>query len=114
MKINPELEVKTAIEIQKEQEKQLKLKDKIIPHNNHTLFEIKEVDGEIKIEEAEYEMGVAQVVNGKLEISNKKVIEKSGCIYISALNKKSALKKYKKGQNGTRYDNSKSIEIKPL
>lgn len=111
MKLDPELEVKTAIEIQKEIEKQLKLDGQIIPHNNHSLFEIEQVGDEIHIRKAEYEMAEAKMVDGALTVGNKKVIKKPGCVYISALNKKSALKKYYKGENGTRYDLSNTLKI---
>lgn len=111
MKLDQELEVKTAIEIQKEQEKQLKLTGSIIPHNNHMLFEIEQSNGKAEVRRAEYEMGEAKMVDGVLVLGNKKVIEKPGCTYISALNKKSALKKYYKGENGTRYDLSNTLNI---
>ncbi|MBP9720571.1 MAG: hypothetical protein KBD02_04850 [Bacteroides sp.] len=64
------------------------LMDSIRPFKGHTLFEINCSTGNIIA--AEYEEINATLHGGV----KKKVIIKENCLYISCLNKKSALKKY--------------------
>jgi hypothetical protein len=111
MKIDQELKVKDKIEIQKEVEKQLKLDGEIIPHGNHTIFEIEQTDSGIEIRVAEFEKAIAEMVNGKLQLSNKQCIKKPNCFYVSALKKETALKKFLNGNNGSRFDKTKAIDI---
>ena len=66
-----------------------KLLDRITPYKGHTLFEIDCTTGEIT--EAKYEEINARFDGGGVK---KKVLVKDNCLYISCLNKKSALKKY--------------------
>lgn len=68
-----------------------KIIDSITPFKGHTLFEINCSTGEVK--EAKYEEVNASFVNGAVK---RKVIINDNCLYISCLNKKSALKKYSK------------------
>lgn len=65
-----------------------KLIDSIVPYKGHILFEIDCSTGEIK--EAKYEE-INATISGAIK---KKVFVKENCLYISCLNKKSALKKY--------------------
>ena len=89
---------KDNIEISVKQKKQIehRLLDKIVPHNNHTLFEIELTSNKIK--KAEYSNTTC--VFG--EAPKREVIVKKNCVYISALNKKNALKKFMKNENGTK------------
>ena len=63
--------------------------DSIHPHKGHTLFEINCSTGEIT--PAKYEQ-IDGLFSG--DGVRKKVFIKENCLYISCLNKKSALKKY--------------------
>ena len=65
------------------------LVDTIRPHKGHTLFEIDCSTGEINA--AKYEQ-IDGVFSG--EGVRKKVLIKENCLYISCLNKKTALKKF--------------------
>ena len=85
--------VKTA-EVKK-QEKKLGV---IKPHKGHTLFEIEVKTMSINLPEFE-----TIEVDWTKDSSNKSKLKvKEGCVYISALNKRNALKKFKKGSNGSR------------
>lgn len=88
-----EISVKKQVQIEKE------LIGKIIPHKNHTLFEINNETGEIK--EALYIPVPTFVKFGeKVEKPKKQALVREGFSYVSAMNKKNALKKYSKGSNG--------------
>lgn len=76
----------------------------IVPHSGHTLWKINKETFEISV--AEYSK--TNYTFGSEE-NNPRVIIKEGYAYVSALNKQNALKKYKKGQTG-----SKPVEDKPL
>ncbi len=84
--------VKTA-----EVKKQVKKLGVIKPHKGHTLFEIEVKSMSINLPEFE-----AIEVNWTEGSSKSKLKVKEGCVYISALNKRNALKKFKKGSNGSR------------
>lgn len=96
-KINP-----IEINVKKEKEIQYELLDKIIPYENHCVWEINNKTLEIK--KAEYYN--KDFILG--EKPKKEIIVKKGYSYISALNTKNAMKKFKKGING-----SKEININP-
>jgi hypothetical protein len=108
---NHKKDTQPKIEITQQQEKKYELKfdSKIIPHKGHTLYEINTETMEIK--QAEY---IVQDVTFdpkwiKSNLStNKKIVKASGMIYISALNKKSALKKFEKGVNGSKNINKET------
>jgi len=100
-----ELKNETKIEISVKQKKQVehKLIGKIIPHEGHIIWQINDETLEIevaKFSNATYHFG------GE---NKKEIITKQGYSYISALNKKNALKKFKQGKNG-----SKPISKEPL
>jgi hypothetical protein len=88
-----EISVKKQVQIEKE------LIGKIIPHRNHILFEINNETGEIS--EATYLPVPTFVKFGeKVEKPKKQALVRDGFSYVSAMNKKNALKKYFKGSNG--------------
>lgn len=105
---------KTELSVQQEQEYQLKLHTTIFSHPNHILWEIDTKT--LKVREATFEAQDIEIDLSK-EVSvftpRGKVIIRQGCVYVSALNKKNALKKYRKGENGSRKDpNGDYMEIK--
>lgn len=65
----------------------------IKPHKNHILYEIDIVSGTIV--EAQFDRPPVvkweDAVNGSISV-NKKITKKPNCIYISAMNKKNAIK----------------------
>jgi len=88
-----EISVKKQVQVEKE------LIGKIIPHENHILFEINDETGEIQ--KATY-LPVPTFVKfgAKIEKPKKQALVREGFTYVSAMNKKNALKKYLKGSNG--------------
>jgi len=102
---------KTKVEItqQKQQEYKLVYQGTIVPHRNHTLFEINPDTLEIK--EAEYKRK-DYIFNPNWKKGDKvnthgDVIMQPGMAYVSAMNKENALKKFKKGSSGTKLDPTK-------
>lgn len=90
-----DIPVKDKIEITKQQqaEKQKILHSKIIPHENHTLFEVDLSIKEIRLAVFDELPAIKWEDALKRKVSAiKKVTKKDNCIYISALNKKNALK----------------------
>lgn len=88
----------TKIEISVNQKKQVEhqLIGKIMPHEGHSIWEVNDETleiGKAKFSNATYQFG------GE---NKKEIITKKGYTYISALNKKNVLKKYKKGVDGGR------------
>lgn len=94
-----ELETKSKIEIQVKKQKQVQneLLYSIVPHNNHTVFEINNETLDVK--KAKYSNVTALDFYGK---PKKEIIVKKNHSYVSALNDKNALKKYLKGKNGSK------------
>lgn len=87
--------VKDKIEITKQQQADTQkiLHSKIIPHENHTLFEVDLSIKEIKLAVFDELPAIKWEDALKRKVSAiKKVTKKDNCIYISALNKKNALK----------------------
>ena len=100
---------KTELSQEKEQEYQLIYQGTIIPYDGHVLYELNLNTNKIK--EAKF-LKQDYVFNPEWSPSKKakvdsKVIMNVGCVYVSALNKDNALKKFKKGSNGTRIDKTK-------
>lgn len=90
-----DIPVKDKIEITKQQEAdtQKVLHSKIVPHENHTLFEIDLSIKEIRLAVFDELPAIKWEDALKSKVSAiKKVTKKDNCIYISALNKKNALK----------------------
>jgi hypothetical protein len=69
----------------------------IRPHKGHTLFEINYKTGEIKKAEFKKQvLNIGEAIHKGVDfVSKKKEIEiKENCVYISALNKENAIKKF--------------------
>ena len=92
-----ELNNKSKIEVSVKQKKQIEyqLVGKIIPFQGHKIWEINNETEEI--DEAKFAKATYHLF-GEFK---KEVIKKQGYTYVSALNKKNALKKYKQGVNGS-------------
>lgn len=91
-----ELPSKENIEISvtQKQQKGNKLIGKIVPHNGHKMWEINTQTLEVK------QVKYSNATYSPYGETKKEIIIKQGCVYISALNEKNALKKYKKKSNG--------------
>ena len=94
-KTNTEIK-KDKIEILKQTKKEFKkiYIGRIKPKKNHQLFEFNKITNEIRLAvfDCPDEINYVDATN-KLISKNKKVTINENCIYISALNKKNALKK---------------------
>ena len=84
---------KLEIVKQQEIEKQKIFDNKIIPHENHTLFEVDLKTKEICLAIFDEQPAIKweDALKGQIS-SQKKVTKKDNCIYISALNKKNVIK----------------------
>jgi hypothetical protein len=105
---------KPKIEISKEQEKKTEIQfdSNIIPHRGHTLFEIDVLTQKVSRAEFEQEDVLFSLNFSKESLAiNKRVIKKEGVFYVSALNEKSALKKFKKGINGSKFNPNKNYHL---
>lgn len=101
-------EHKMEIQVQKKQQIEKELVGKIIPHENHTVWEI--CLNTEKIKKATYVEKKEFINFGELSCNeNKEILVREGFAYVSALNKKNALKKFKKNKNG-----SKNLSKEPL
>lgn len=88
---------KTELQVQKQQEKKATLVGQITPHRGHKVFSINTATGFVK--EAEYEktLETVYVIGRKNQyVNNKRIMIEKYCVYISALNKKNAVKHYNK------------------
>jgi hypothetical protein len=86
----------TELSIKKRKGIEKELIGTIIPHQGHTLWEIDNISKSIKearITNTSYKFGV---------VNNQEIITEEGYTYVSALNKKSAINKFKKGRNGSK------------
>lgn len=93
-----ELKNEPKIEISVKQKKQIEYEfiGQIRPHSGHTLWQINNVT--LEIEKARFN-NTTYNLNEELK---KEIILMKDHTYISALNKKNALKKYKQGTNGSK------------
>jgi len=102
-----ELEVKPKdkLEISVQQKKQIekKLIGDIVPNNGHKIWKINEET--MEVEEAKY-LNDAFIIGTE---NKKEILITNGFFYVSALNKKNALKLYRKGKVG-----GKDIDKDPL
>lgn len=102
-----ELEVKQKdkLEISVQQKKQIekKLIGDIVPNNGHKIWKINEET--MEVEEAKY-LNDAFIIGTE---NKKEILITNGFFYVSALNKKNALKLYRKGKVG-----GKDIDKDPL
>jgi hypothetical protein len=95
LKISP---TQIEISVKKNQQKEKELIGKINPHSGHKTFEIN--NETLEIEEAIFNNDFA-FKYGK-NIQNKEILIREGYSYVSALNKKNALKQFLKGKNGSK------------
>jgi hypothetical protein len=98
---------KMELSIQKKQQKEKEFVGKIIPHAGHKIYEINEETLEIGL--AKYELKT--FIIGQYH-NNPEIIIRNGYSYVSALNKKNALKKYKQGLNGSKEEVKNPLKIK--
>lgn len=101
-----EVKDKMELSIQKKQQKEKVLVGRIIPHAGHKIWEINDETLEINL--AKYELKTFVIGQNH---PNPEIIIRSGYSYVSALNKKSALKKYKQGSNGSKEIGSMDIKL---
>lgn len=101
MKLDEHVTVKDKIEIvgQAEKKYQVNKLATINPHKGHILYEFNLIKKEITV--AEFDKQDVEMLKLKKEWTGvtKKVIVKPDCIYISALNKKNAIKKFMQQSN---------------
>lgn len=91
------------VSVKKQQEKEYTLIGNIVPHEGHTIWEINKET--LSVTKAKF-----LTTNYYMFGENKKEIAvKQGCAYVSALNEKNALIKYKKGLNGGKKLGSEKI-----
>ncbi len=102
-----EQKLKTNVELSVKQKKQVEheLIGKIIPHDGHTIWQIN--NETLEVDKAKYS-NTTYVYGAE---NKKEIIIKDGFSYVSALNKTNALKKHKKGTNGSREINENPIKI---
>lgn len=95
----------TNIEVSVKQQKQVEHQflGKIIPHQGHKLWQINKET--LEIEEAKFTNTTYKMFGE----NKKEIVVKDEFAYVSALNKKNALKKYKNGNNGSRQTDEKII-----
>lgn len=90
-----DISVKDKVEIIKQQKVELQkvLDSKIVPHENHTLFEVDLNVKEIRLAVFDELPAIKweDAINKSIS-AIKKVTKKENCIYISALNKKNVIK----------------------
>ena len=104
MKLDEHIPVKDQIEIVGQAEKKYEVKKlaTINPHKGHTLFQIDIKNRTITVAEFEQQDVEMLKLNKNWTGVTKKVTVKPDCIYISALNQKNAIKKFK--QQAQAYD----------
>jgi len=90
-----EISVKKQVKI----EPDYLLEGKIIPKKGQVVYEIETAT--MRIQEAEYERSTVALFGA--EIPPRKLIMRQGCIYIPAINKNNAIRKFKKDANQRSY-----------
>lgn len=105
-----ELEIKDSkkleFSVEKLQQKERQLEDVIIPKNGHKVFEINIKT--LEVLEAEFDPSFTFILG---QTQKKTITVKTDCVYVPALNKKTALDKYKKGKFKYETSNFKPIKI---
>ena len=116
LKKEQDLNTKVTIEQSKEQEQESRIEfdTRIIPHQGHTVFEINTKT--LDVVKAQFEetdlIFDPKYTKGKMLNVERKIIKKEGFVYVSALNKKNAIKNYHKGCNGSSIDfNKEYLEL---
>jgi hypothetical protein len=85
---------KTEVSIKQKKQIEKKLIGDIVPHNNHKIWKINKET--LEVEEAKY-INSAYILGGD---NKKQILITDGFEYVSALNKKNALKLFYKGKTG--------------
>ena len=85
---------KIEVSVKKQQEKKHEFIGDIVQYEGHKLWEINKETLEIK--EAKFSYATYRL----FQKNKKEIFVKDGFAYVSALNKKNALKKYNNNQNG--------------
>ena len=89
-------ENKIEISVKQKKQQEYQLIDKIVPHPGHTIWKIN--NETLEIEKAKFVNSVTFFVG---EAPKKEILIIEGYTYVSALSKKTALKKFKNGENGS-------------
>lgn len=87
----------TELQAQKRQQIEKQLVGEILPYSGHFIFEICYEDFSLK--KAEY---IKKPFEWSLKAAKREILIREGYVYISALNKKNALKKFRQGLNGSK------------
>jgi hypothetical protein len=97
------LQTKEKLEIRAGQEKKYQEKyiGSIRPHKGHKLFEINLKEGTCS--PAEFVQQDYVVGKDNQGAAHKKVLVKPDCVYVSALNKENAIRKFLKGSIGDKF-----------
>jgi hypothetical protein len=95
--INDKERVKDARPVKKQ--KQLVLHSVVFPKKGHSLFQINQVTGEIKL--ADFDYSNPHTITWRAALARdyavkKRLIKKPDCVYILALNVKNAIKHYER------------------
>lgn len=97
---------KTEVQAKKKQRQEYKFVNSIQHQPGHILFSINTLTGEIKEAEFQKEEQItweqAKMIKEGVGSPRKVIIEKN-CVYIEALNKENALKRYKRMQKGNNH-----------
>jgi hypothetical protein len=103
--IQPDLGKRIEMNVKKQQQIESTLEGKIRAQNGQKIFEIREEQSEngvyIEVKEAEYRRDT--VVIGASKKESEKLIAKEGCVYIPALNKRTAEDKYIRNKDQKHY-----------
>ena len=94
---------KTEVSVKQKKQVEHTLIGEIIPHDGHCIWQINKET--LEIEKAKFS-NATYVLGGE---NKKEIITKEGFAYVSVLNKKNALKKYKQGVTG-----GKEVSKEPL
>lgn len=105
---------KVVITKQQEVEQTLEFHDTIIPHSNHTLWEIS-VDT-LEIKKAVFNLNTTLQGNWNWKKGDKiqgalSLVRNNNCEYVSALTKETALKHFKKNSSGTKFTNTNFLKL---
>lgn len=95
IEVNPKN--KTELSIKKQQQIEREFIGRIIPYPNHKIWEINIETLEIK----EAMFIDKPFVFGSSNLKNREVLYREGYAYVGALNKRTALKHYSNGKNGS-------------
>lgn len=98
---------KSELHVQQLKQIERRLIGEIVPHKNHTVFEIERSTG--KIEVAKF-IEKTYVFGGK-ENSKREIYKRNDYDYVSALSKKTAPNKWRKGKDGSKEFSKNPIKI---